>query len=376
MARFDRYMLSQLMVSFGLFALVLVLVYWINRAVRLFDQIIASGESATVFLELSMLTLPGVIKLVTPVAAFAATVYVTNRISNESELVIVQQAGFSPWRIARPVLVFGLLVAAFAGLLAHVLVPASLSRLADRQDDLAENVTARLLVEGRFLHPSDGVTFYIARISPEGELDDVFLSDGRQPGRWTTYTADRGLLVRNEASPRLIMFDGMLQRLDEETGRMSVTRYDQLTLDIASILGAPSRSRTDVTEVFTGALLAAAPETLDLTRATRGDALHEAHGRITHTLLAVTAPLLGFATLLLGGFSRFGIWRRVVGAVALLVLIQSAGLATSALPIVRPELWPIYYLPTVLALGAAGGLLALAARPGLLRRRRAGSVPA
>jgi lipopolysaccharide export system permease protein len=45
-ARFDRYMLSQLMVSFGLFALVLVLVYWINRAVRLFDQIIASGESA------------------------------------------------------------------------------------------------------------------------------------------------------------------------------------------------------------------------------------------------------------------------------------------------------------------------------------------
>jgi lipopolysaccharide export system permease protein len=374
-ARFDRYMLSQLMVSFGLFALVLVLVYWINRAVRLFDQIIASGESANVFLELSMLTLPGVIKLVTPVAAFAATVYVTNRISNESELVIVQQAGFSPWRIARPVLVFGLLVAVFAGLLAHVLVPASLSRLADRQDDLAENVTARLLVEGRFLHPSDGVTFYIARISPEGELDDVFLSDGRQPGRWTTYTADRGLLVRNGASPRLIMFDGMLQRLDEETGRMSVTRYDQLTLDIASILGAPARSRTDVTEVFTGALLAATPETLDLTRATRGDALYEAHGRITHTLLAVTAPLLGFATLLLGGFSRFGIWRRVVGAVALLVLIQSAGLATSAIPIGRPDLWPIYYLPTVLALGAAGGLLTLAARPALLRRR-AGRVPA
>jgi lipopolysaccharide export system permease protein len=374
-ARFDRYMLSQLMVSFGLFALVLVLVYWINRAVRLFDQIIASGESANVFLELSMLTLPGVIKLVTPVAAFAATVYVTNRISNESELVIVQQAGFSPWRIARPVLVFGLLVAVFAGLLAHVLVPASLSRLADRQDDLAENVTARLLVEGRFLHPSDGVTFYIARISPEGELDDVFLSDGRQPGRWTTYTADRGLLVRNGASPRLIMFDGMLQRLDEETGRMSVTRYDQLTLDIASILGAPARSRTDVTEVFTGALLAATPETLDLTRATRGDALYEAHGRITHTLLAVTAPLLGFATLLLGGFSRFGIWRRVVGAVALLVLIQSAGLATSAIPIGRPDLWPIYYLPTVLALGAAGGLLTLAARPALLRRR-GGGVPA
>jgi lipopolysaccharide export system permease protein len=95
-ARFDRYVLSQLMVAFGLFALVLVLVYWINRAVRLFDQIIASGESATVFLELSLLTLPNVIKLVLPVAAFAATVYVTNRLSNESELVVVQAPASAP----------------------------------------------------------------------------------------------------------------------------------------------------------------------------------------------------------------------------------------------------------------------------------------
>jgi lipopolysaccharide export system permease protein len=367
-ARFDRYVLSQLMVFFGLFALVLVLVYWINRAVRLFDQIIASGESATVFLELSLLTLPNVIKLVTPVAAFAAAVYVTNRLSNESELVIVQQAGFSPWRIARPVLVFGLTVAAFSGVLAHVLVPASLARLAERQDDLAANITARLLVEGRFLHPSEGVTFYIARITPEGELDDVFLADARTPGRQTSYTADSGLLVRGGASPKLIMLDGMMQRLDVETGRLSVTRYDQLTLDIASILGAPAQSRRDVSEMSTGALLLAAPELLEATRADRGKALHEAHGRITHTLLAVTAPLLGFAALVLGGFSRFGIWRRVVGAVALLALIQSFGLAISALPIARPELWPLYYLPTLVAIGVAALILWLAARPRLFRR--------
>jgi lipopolysaccharide export system permease protein len=368
-------MLSQLMVSFGLFALVLVLVYWINRAVRLFDQIIASGESATVFLELSFLTLPGVIKLVTPVAAFAATIYVTNRLSNESEIVVVQQAGFGPWRLARPVFAFGLIVALLGGLLAHLLVPLSIARLAERQDDLAENLTARLLVEGRFLHPSEGVAFYIAGITPEGELDDVFLADAREPGRSTTYTADRGLLVRNEASPKLIMLDGMMQRHDEETGRLGVTRYDQLTLDLAELLGTPARSRTDVTEKSTRALLAASPALLEETRASRGEALHEAHGRITHTLLAITAPLLGFASLLLGGFSRFGIWRRVVGAVALLILIQSAGLATATLPIVRPDLWALYYLPTILALAVVAVLLWLSSRPGVFRWRRR-SAPA
>jgi lipopolysaccharide export system permease protein len=366
-------MLSQLMVAFGLFALVLVLVYWINRAVRLFDQIISSGESATVFLELSVLALPSVVKLVLPVAAFAAAVYVTNRLSNESELVIAQQAGLGPWRLARPVLVFGLIVAVFAAALAHVLVPASLARLADRQDDLAQNVTARLLVEGRFLHPSDGITFYIAGITPEGELDDVFLSDAREPGRRMIYTADRALLVRSESRPRLVMFDGMLQDLDLETGRIGVTRYAQLTLDIGSILGAPERSRADVAEIGTGALLAASPALLEATRATEGRALYEAHGRITHTLLSVVSPLLGFAALLIGGFSRFGIWRRVVGAVALLVLVQSAGLALAQWPIARPELWPLYYLPTALGLVIVAALLFAAGRPGLFRRRLAGA---
>ncbi|MFM2389894.1 MAG: export transporter permease LptF, partial [Pseudomonadota bacterium] len=80
MPRFDRYLLTQLLGVFGFFALVLVLVYWVNRAVGLFDQLIGDGQSALVFLEISLLTLPNVIRLVLPIAAFAATLFVANRL--------------------------------------------------------------------------------------------------------------------------------------------------------------------------------------------------------------------------------------------------------------------------------------------------------
>ena len=63
MARFDRYILSQLMVLFGFFSLILILVYWVNRAVVLFDRLIADGQSATVFLEFTALSLPGIIRM-------------------------------------------------------------------------------------------------------------------------------------------------------------------------------------------------------------------------------------------------------------------------------------------------------------------------
>ncbi|MEC8582357.1 MAG: LptF/LptG family permease, partial [Pseudomonadota bacterium] len=102
MARFDRYVLSRFIMLFGFFALVLVSVYWLNRAVILFDRLIADGHSAAVVLEFTALSLPNVVKLVLPIAAFAGTVYVTNRLSAESELTVVQATGFSPWRLARP----------------------------------------------------------------------------------------------------------------------------------------------------------------------------------------------------------------------------------------------------------------------------------
>ena len=87
-ARFDRYLLQQLMLVFGFFSFVLVMIYWINSAVRLFDRLIADGQSAAVFLEFTALSLPSVIVLALPLAAFTASVYSTNRLSQDSELVV------------------------------------------------------------------------------------------------------------------------------------------------------------------------------------------------------------------------------------------------------------------------------------------------
>ncbi|MDO7638294.1 MAG: LptF/LptG family permease, partial [Planktomarina temperata] len=76
MGRINTYILKQLLKMFGFFALVLVLIYWINRAVSLFDRLIADGQSALVFLEFTSLTLPWMIFVIAPIAGFAAVIYV------------------------------------------------------------------------------------------------------------------------------------------------------------------------------------------------------------------------------------------------------------------------------------------------------------
>ena len=104
MPQIDRYILSQFLTLFGFFALVLVSVYWINRAVSLFEQLISDGQTALVVLEFTALTLPLVISVVLPIAAFAASAYGANRLSAESELVVMQASGFTRLQVALAVM--------------------------------------------------------------------------------------------------------------------------------------------------------------------------------------------------------------------------------------------------------------------------------
>lgn len=370
MARFDRYILSQLMMLFGFFALVLVLIYWINRAVVLFDQLIANGQAASVFFEFTALSLPNVIRLVLPIAAFAASVYVANRLSSESELVVVQATGFSPYRMVRPVLVFGLVTAVLISALTHVLVPLSITRLNERQAEISENITARLLTEGQFLHPAEGVTFYIREITPEGELRDIFLSDDRSASQQVTYTARQALLIRREDGPKLIMFDGMAQALDTEAQRLATTSFEDFAYDISGFIGAFQPEGRGIKEMPTLALMRPTPEGLAETGASAAVMMYEGHGRVAQALLAVVAALVGFSAMLVGNFSRFGRWRQVLGALAGLALLKSFDNAFADIARSDPSMWPLAYAASLLGLGLTLAILWVSARPGLFRRRR------
>ncbi len=341
-------MLRQLLLAFGFFALVLVLVYWINRAVLLFDQLIANGQSTMVFAELSILTLPLMIAIVMPIAAFAASIFVTNRLSAENELVVAQSTGFGPFRMARPVLVFGLLTGAFLLVLNHVLVPLSQERLAQRQAEIADNVTARFLTEGTFVHPADGITIYIREISRDGEMRDIFLSDTRSPEQHFVYSAERALIARADSGPRLIMFKGLMQVLQTESDRLIVTAFDDFNYDLSALSSGALLARGSYRYLSTMELLRASPRVLAERNATRIQFLYEAHSRNAAALLSPIAAMIGFASLLLGGFSRFGLWRQIFGAVLILVVLKFLDNTMANAAQQREALVGLVYVPTLI----------------------------
>lgn len=346
---------------FAFFSLVLVSVYWVNRAARLFDALIGDGQSFWVFLELSALTLPNVIRVVLPLSAFAAAVYVAIRLTRDHEMVVLQGIGFSYLRLLRPVLMFGVIVALMLAALMHVLMPLSRAQLAERQVQIAENITARFLRAGEFLDPAEGITVFLREVTPEGQLLDVFLSDRRRAGLRVDYSAASALLAPGPQGPVLVMLEGVALVHDDATGRLTTIGFDDLTYDVGALIGPAGRG-TDVRELPTRMLVEGDAGSFEAMGLTLAEARFELMSRHAQPLLALVTALIGFAAVYLGQFSRLGAWRQVLGAIVALALIQLVGNAASGVALRDAGRAMLAFLPVGLGVLVVVGMVFWASR--------------
>lgn len=374
MSRFDGYFLRQLLVLFGFFTLVLVGVFWITRSVSLFDRVISGGQSAMVFLEFTALTLPTLIRTVMPMAVFAAAVYATNRLSRESEMTVMLATGSSPWRLARAVLMFGLSAGLMMAVISVFLRPASVDQLEQRQDEVAGDVTAQLLNEGEFLHPADGVTVYIGSIDLDGTLHEVFVSDRRDEINPVSYSSTTAYLVNQVTGIHLVMLDGVALRFDQAGNTLSSTLFEDASYDISGLTQNSDMGNRSLEAIPTIELIWDREAVAQNDDHSIGHLVDELHQRFSWIAICIAVALVGYSTLMLGSFSRFGLWPQILGAFTILVLLEGVRGFVSPFVINDPRLWSLLYLPAVMGVLVSVLFLLVAGRP-LLRKRVRDGVP-
>lgn len=372
MSRFDGYFLRQLLVLFGFFTLVLVGVFWITRSVSLFDKVISGGQSAMVFLEFTALTLPTLVRTVMPMAVFAAAVYATNRLSRESEMTVMLATGSSPWRLARAVVLFGVITGLMMAAISVFLRPASVQQLEFRQAEVAGDVTAQLLNEGEFLHPAEDVTVYIGGIDLDGTLHEVFVSDRRDPENAVSYSSVTAYLVNNDAGIHLVMVDGVALRLNKAGRVLSSTLFQDASYDISQLTNASPLANRSLEAIPTSDLILNRDAISETEGFSQGKLIEELHQRFSWIAICIAVSLAGYSTLMLGSFSRFGLWPQILGAFTILVLLEGVRGFVSPVVIDDPKLWALLYLPAVMGVLISCCFLLVAGRP-LLRKRARGS---
>lgn len=356
MTRLDRYILAQLVAAFGFFVLIFTGVVWLTQAVRLIDTVVASGQSALVFVEFSALVLPQVFVIVLPLAGIAAALYALNRLYTDSELIVMMGSGLGPVAMLRPVAMFGAMIAIAMAVVLMLAIPRTGAILADRTREIRSDLANALIVERQFLHPAEGLTLFIADTVGQGEMEGLFLNDQRDPLQPVTYSAEQALFVRENDEARLVMLNG-LALAGGSGDELTAVRFEQFVFDLSDLIREEGPRVPRPSEYSVRALLAPSPQMLASGRYTRGDFVSEGHYKLSLPLLGMIYPMLALVTLLAGGYRRSGFGKRVVVAVGVATLLQILVFWARARVQDQPDLWPLMYLPILLGATYVGALL-------------------
>lgn len=342
----DRYIVRQLAYPFLFFLFVFGGILWLNQALRIVDIVIESGQPGMVFVELSIYLLPRVLESVFAVAAFAASLFLTNRLYAESEYAALTAAGITPVQFTRPFMIFGVILFAMVLALTNFITPISNNEFEKRQYEIRQEYLSQLIKVGEFIMPKKGVTFYFGNLQDDGLLEDILIREIKDNNKQIVHTAPTGRLITNAEDTKLVLINGTLQQYNTETQLLNVVQFDSFSYDLTQfskdIGPRRSSSKTTITPRLPWSISKA--ENTDKPKAI------EAQSRVVKSLFSLLMPILGAAILFSGSFSRTGFYYRIVFAVLLLIGLNAMRGATQSFVLKSPSMGFMLYAPVAISL--------------------------
>jgi lipopolysaccharide export system permease protein len=347
-----RYILRQCFGVMIFVTAVLSAAVWLAQSLRLIDLIVNRGLSIEVFLYLAALILPRFLDIVLPIGVFIAVLFTFNRMTTESELVVMRAAGLSPLTLAKPVLILAGFAFVFLMSLSLYVLPVANRAFKDLQFEIRNRFVSSLIQEGTFTTVSDKLTFYIRNRDDHGDVVGLLINDSRDPQRPVTILAERAAFVDTPAGSRIIMVNGDRQQFDPQTKKLSFLTFARYTLDLDTLQDAPVVRFREAQERFLGELLFPPP---GIDPVLRHSFVIEANQRILIPLSVLSFAMIPLACLLPGEFNRRGQLKRVILAVGAAFAFELIDLGVNDLAnrfaAAIPLTYVIVLLPAVIGFG-------------------------
>ncbi|MBN8531322.1 MAG: LPS export ABC transporter permease LptF [Alphaproteobacteria bacterium] len=353
MHEYSRYIIRCLMGPLVFITLTLTGVIWLSQSLRFIDLIINKGLSAGTFFYLTMLLLPALLAIVLPVALFCAVLYVYNKLTMDSELVVLESAGLSRLALAAPALLVSAGVAVAGYAISLYLLPVTYREFKNMQSFIRNNYASLLLQEGVFNSPVDRLTVYIRSRDRDGTLRGILVHDARVPSRPSTMMAQEGQLIKGENGPRFVLRNGNRQEVSQKDRQLSLLNFERYDLDISLYAGNLESRTPEPEERFVSELLAGDPNKPEINQRL----LAEAHQRLTWPLYGPAVALFGIGVLFSGQFSRRGQWKRLSAASLFAVGGMAAALAWRTMAAKYMIFIPVIYLNLLVMFGLGAWLL-------------------
>lgn len=254
MRTLSRYIFRELLVPFFLGLGVFTFILLIARILKLVELVVNRGVPAWEIVKLFSYILPAFLEVTVPMALLLSILVGFGRLSSDSEIVAMKACGLSLYQLAKPVLVFTLMIYVLSLALAVWVRPWGNSLLRSGLYEMAKSRASVGLRERVFNSDFPNLVIYVDEVLPPGNsFRGVMISDMRDPSQPTTAFAHRGMLMNDETTSTLTLrlLDGQIEQAKAGSrtfNQTDFTLYD-LNLDWGTALADLKPQEKDAKEM-------------------------------------------------------------------------------------------------------------------------------
>ena len=345
--------------TFGAFLVILVsltAVIWVTQALHDIDLITSQGQSILVFIGITGLIIPLLVLVIAPIALLIAVAHTLNKMSTDSEIIVMNGAGASPWLLFRAFLSVAVVVSLLVTVISAYFAPKGLRMLGDWLTEVRADVVANLVQPGRFVTIENGVTMRIRERRSNGQLAGIFLDDQRDPAQRVTMIADVGDLLDNAKGTFLILQNGMVQRFEAKQPDPTMVVFDRYAFDLSQFVPGPQAVKYSIRERYLWQLLFPDPkDQLYIEQPKHFRA--ELHDRLIAPVYPLAFAVIAFAYLGAPRTNRQSRTISMLGAVGGVAVLRLTGFVSTVFGATMPWMLSLQYV--ALAIAFSSGLFVI-----------------
>ncbi len=350
MGSIDRYIFRATFSAFLVVLITLTAIIWVTQALRDIDIMTSQGQTILVFIGITGLIIPLLVLVIAPIALLIAVAHVLNKMSTDSEIIVLNASGMSPWVLFRAFMMVAVVVALFVTVVSAYFAPKGLRMLRDWLTEVRADVVSTVVQPGRFTPLESGVTLYIRERAHNGQLLGIFLDDRRNPKERLTVLSESGELLDNKKGTFLVLQNGILQRHEVNQRDPAMVSFERYAFDLSQFAGGSQAVTYSIRERYLWQLLFPSP-TDKFYIEQPGQFRAELHDRLMAPLYPLAFVVIAFAYLGAPRTNRQSRSVSMAGAIGGVALLRLIGFASTVFGASLPWMLALPYLATALAFG-------------------------
>ncbi len=262
---------------------------WLTQIIDDLTLILDRDRSIADFFSLTILLYPYIVSIIAPSSVLIASIIVIDRMTRDSEMVILNASGISLIQKISPFLVATIFITLLIYILSIHVSPMAMKDFREKINEIKSDIISSSFKKNEFSSPDGDYTIYVSDISDNNDFLGIIIKDMKSSDVIITYTAKVARIIDVEDQIILEMENGKIysENLNLSDKETSAIVFEEYKINLSNIFKAVDSTYFKASEKSLRELFNISNISSGEDGAKRIEYMNEAHMRISNPLYAI-----------------------------------------------------------------------------------------